>query len=234
MPRQNFRTRKIMASRNFSESEQMYLVTLAQLETGERPVPLSALAQALGVQPVSVNQMVRKLAENGLLTYEPYHGVSLSPRGAAQARRVLRARRLWAVFLAGHLGYAPREADALACALEHDTPPELAARLDEYLERPGRDPLGNPIPETGNAPRKITGQPLPAFGAGAILQVCALPPEAESRAFLLEHGLVPGAQIRLLAVHSSGDVLLQYAGNTLALAAPLSTAVLAIPQTEVP
>ncbi|RMF39870.1 MAG: MarR family transcriptional regulator, partial [Anaerolineae bacterium] len=81
MSQRNIFAQKLMANQNFSESEQMYLVTLAQLETASQPVPLSALAQALGVQPVSVNQMVRKLAEAGLVTYEPYHGVSLSPQG---------------------------------------------------------------------------------------------------------------------------------------------------------
>ncbi|GAB4524125.1 MAG: hypothetical protein Fur0018_07390 [Anaerolineales bacterium] len=221
-----------MASQNFSESEQMYLVTLAQLAAEGQPVPLSALAQALGIQPVSVNQMVRKLADGGLLVYEPYHGVRLTPQGAAQAWRVLRARRLWAVFLAKHLGYPPQEADALACALEHDTPAELADRLDAFLGNPARDPLGQPIPAGNSAPPQA-GQPLTTFGAGATLRVSALPPEGESRTFLLAHGLTPGAQIRLLAVHSSGDVLLQRGEHTLTLAAPLSTAVLAIPQPEV-
>ncbi len=232
MSQRNIFAQKLMANQNFSESEQMYLVTLAQLETASQPVPLSALAQALGVQPVSVNQMVRKLAEAGLVTYEPYHGVSLSPQGTAQAHRVLRARRLWAVFLAQHLGYPPQEADTLACALEHDTPLELAARLDDFLGQPRRDPLGNPIPAGSEVPPQVAGQPLTTFGAGTALQVCALPPEGESRAFLLAHGLTPGAQVRLLAVHSSGDVLLECDGHRLALAASLGAEVLAIPQTE--
>ncbi len=226
-----------MARHNFSESEQMYLVTLAQLSEADAaaPVPLSALAQALNVQPVSVNQMVRKLAEHGHVTYEPYRGVALTPQGAAHARRVLRARRLWAVFLAERLGFPPAQADALACALEHDTPAELEARLDEYLGNPPRDPLGNPIPAAqGAASPQPAGLPLTAFGAGAALRVTGLPPAGEARAFLSGHGIHPGAAIRLLAVHSGGDILLQSGPHTLTLAAPLGAAVLAVPHPEAP
>jgi Mn-dependent DtxR family transcriptional regulator len=57
-----------------SENEQMYLVTIAKLEEGghESPVALSELANALSVLPVSVNQMVRKMDESGLVKYYPY------------------------------------------------------------------------------------------------------------------------------------------------------------------
>jgi Mn-dependent DtxR family transcriptional regulator len=51
-----------------SESEDMYLVSLARLqETGvEVPVPIAKLAQEMSIQPVSTSQMIHKLEVEGL------------------------------------------------------------------------------------------------------------------------------------------------------------------------
>ena len=83
-----------------SESEEMYLITIARLGAKELQglVPLSKLADALSVVPVSVNQMVKKLEEAGLVHYFPYKGVELTDQGRKVARQVLRHRRLWEYF----------------------------------------------------------------------------------------------------------------------------------------
>ncbi|MCK4314914.1 MAG: hypothetical protein KAX24_04005, partial [Anaerolineae bacterium] len=57
-----------------SESVQMYLVTIARLRVNGQPVPLSQLAQALSISPVSVNEMCRKLQDQELVVYRPYKG----------------------------------------------------------------------------------------------------------------------------------------------------------------
>lgn len=131
-----------------SPSEEMYLITVAVAEEEGRPLPLplADLAQALAISPVSANQMVRRLEERGLVKYHPYHGVALTIPGRQEARRVLRGRRLWGTFLVEHLGFTPEEADALACGLEHVTPPEAADRLARFLGDPALGPLGDPIP----------------------------------------------------------------------------------------
>jgi DtxR family Mn-dependent transcriptional regulator len=126
----------------------MYLITVAVAEEEGRtgPLPLADLAESLGISPVSANQMVRRLEERDLLEYHPYHGASLTPLGRREARRVLRGRRLWAAFLVTHLGFDPEEADALACSLEHVTPPEAVGRLARFLGDPVVGPRGRAIP----------------------------------------------------------------------------------------
>lgn len=118
-------------------SEEMYLITVAMAEEGGRegPLPLASLAHALSISPVSANQMVWRLAERSLVDYHPYHGVVLTATGRTAARRVLRGRRLWTSFLVEHLGFGEEEADALACDLEHLTPPVVADRLEAFLGR---------------------------------------------------------------------------------------------------
>ena len=118
-----------------SESEEMYLISIAQLnEAGvASPIPLSQLASALQVQTVSVNQMVRKLEDAGMVVYTPYQGVELTPPGKQAAASVLRKRRLWEVFLVESLHLATEEAEAAACRLEHLLSDKAVKRLSEYL-----------------------------------------------------------------------------------------------------
>jgi len=137
-----------------SESEEMYLLTI--LRAGERghrgPLGLAQLAERLAVSPASVNEMIRKMADRGLVAYEPYKGASLTAAGTEVAVRVVRTRRLWARFLADHLGFSPQQADSMACDLEHVTPPEAVDRLADYLGHPESGPLGRPIPDAGSSP----------------------------------------------------------------------------------
>ena len=92
-------------SEGMSENEQMYLVTIAKLLEGnhESPVALSELANALSVLPVSVNQMIRKMDESGLVKYYPYKGVEFTPPGRQLVMRILRYRRVLGVLQVNHL-----------------------------------------------------------------------------------------------------------------------------------
>lgn len=121
-----------------SESSEMYLISIARLiERGvQEPVALSQLAEELSILPVSANEMVHKLQQEGCLEYQPYYGVSLTQAGRRIANRVLRSRRLWESFLIEHLGVAPEQADSLACRFEHITPGKVVDRLERYLKQP--------------------------------------------------------------------------------------------------
>jgi DtxR family Mn-dependent transcriptional regulator len=194
-----------------SESEEMYLIHIAMAEEEgvEGPVGLSRLAEMLSVSPVSVNQMVKKLATRGLVDYLPYKGVALTPPGREVADRVLRGRRLWALFLAEQLDLSPARADAIACDLEHITPPDLADRLAALLGDPTRGPQGRPIPQPGGSAstaRMMTLSELPVGGAGTVVGVGGSP---ATTSFLAGEGLVPGAGVKLLAVGQSGDCLIE-------------------------
>jgi DtxR family Mn-dependent transcriptional regulator len=178
----------------------MYLITVARAEedgvTG--PVPVTAIAASLHVSVAAANEMIRKLAERGLLEYRPYRGVELTTAGRDIAERVLRTRRLWASFLAGHLEYTPGEADALACHLEHVTPPEAAERLAAWLGDPEFGPLGHPIPPAARRERPPAWMSLLDAEAGAALQVVTVTTEPSAAAFLAAEGIAAGREIRLV------------------------------------
>src|SRR3954465_11356993 len=52
---------------------------VAALPPPSRLLPMGQLAGALGVAPGTATTMVKTLAESGLVEYEPYTGVTLTP-----------------------------------------------------------------------------------------------------------------------------------------------------------
>ena len=210
-----------------SESEEMYLITIAGLseQTPGTPVPLSHLAAQLAVQTVSANQMIRKLADAHLVHYEPYKGVELTDSGWLQAWHVLRHRRLWEVFLVEKLHLSLEEADALACRLEHLTPPDVAEKLSDFLGHPSVSPQGKPIP-TVEATAPLALQPLATLSAGQTAHIVAWDAPLPAQKFLEAEGLRPGVAITVLGTGSTGAMLLRTNGHQLHLDATLAQSIL--------
>lgn len=130
----------------FNESVEMYLKTASELAVGDGPVPISALADRLGVSAVSATEMVHRLCDQGFLDHTPYKGVTLTADGDLRAHRIIRRHRLWECFLADHLGMAWQQVHDYACEMEHATPREVVEALAEFLGQPTVCPHGNPIP----------------------------------------------------------------------------------------
>ena len=208
-------------SEPLSESVEMYLLRIALLQDAMKPVPISTLAEELAVSPVSANQMCRKLAERGVVTYEPYRGVTLTLHGEAVALRVLRKRRLWEVFLAEKLGVEPHLAEEMACRFEHVTPDMLAERLSGYLGNPVLSPQGEPIPaRVGSAVRRPR-MALMQIAAGHGGQVVGIAGDETTRTFLRMQGVSTGVILRTLATASDGSMLLLTPSGQISLAAEL-------------
>ena len=131
----------------FNESTEMYLKTISELaEKEEAPVPISALAERMGVSNVSATEMVHRLGEQGLLQHEPYKGVSLSTMGRQRATAIIRTHHMWECFLAGKLQFPWEQVHDFACRLEHATDSAVTEALAAYLNQPQRCPHGNPTP----------------------------------------------------------------------------------------
>lgn len=140
-----------------SESIEMYLKSICELEIDQSPVAISQLAQRLGVSSPSTIEMVKRLAEQGLATHTPYKGVELTEKGRKRAYNILRRHRLWERFLTDSLGLAWESVHDFACRLEHATAPEVTVALADFLGHPTTCPHGNPIPDSeGKLVQKAT------------------------------------------------------------------------------
>jgi DtxR family Mn-dependent transcriptional regulator len=157
----------------------MYLKTASELAVGDvGPVPISALADRLGVSAVSATEMVHRLCDQGLLDHTPYKGVTLTEDGDQRAHRIIRRHRLWECFLADHLGLAWQVVHDFACEMEHATPREVVEGLAEFLNQPETCPHGNPIPGPGGDMPEITDVPLNEWKEGDKGAITRLHPES--------------------------------------------------------
>jgi DtxR family Mn-dependent transcriptional regulator len=103
------------------------------------------------VVPGTATTMVKALTESGLVEYEPYAGVRLTPAGQKLAALVLRRHRLIELFLVKVMGMSWTEVHDEAEHLEHAVSDRLIDRIDAMLGRPAVDPHGDPIPDPEGA-----------------------------------------------------------------------------------
>lgn len=128
-------------------SEQNYLKAIFHLEQAGGYAITTDIAHVIGHKAASVTEMLKKMSEKKLISYEKYKGVRLTPRGRKTAINVVRKHRLWEVFLLQELGFLWDEVHDMAEQLEHIESDELVGRLDKYLGNPKFDPHGDPIPD---------------------------------------------------------------------------------------
>lgn len=135
-------------------AEENYLKAILRLSLPpDLTVSTNSIAAQLDTSAASVTDMLKKLAEKELITYQRYKGASLTENGNRIATSLVRKHRLWEVFLVQSLGMTWDEVHDIAEELEHIQSPQLIERLDEFLGFPKFDPHGDPIP---NAQGKYT------------------------------------------------------------------------------
>ena len=131
------------------KSEEDYIKTILELQTHsiEPFVKVSDIAQTFGYTEQSVYEMIRKLQDMAFVVYTPYKGIELTKEGEAEAIRLVRAHRIWEVFLTESLGFSWQDVHEEAEQLEHASSEAMLERLYEHLGRPSHCQHGNPIPD---------------------------------------------------------------------------------------
>lgn len=132
-----------------SQTEENYLKAIFKIvEKSEGAAALTnAIAAAMQTSAASATDMIKRLSDKNLLTYEKYRGVLLSDEGTRVATQLIRRHRLWEVFLMEKLGFGWDEVHDMAEELEHIPGERLVERLDAFLGHPRTDPHGDPIPD---------------------------------------------------------------------------------------
>ena len=143
--------------------------------------------------------MVRRLADQRLITHEPYHGVRLTNRGRRAALRTLRRHRILECYLTEVLGYPWDRVHEEAEQLEHAASEELIERMAAALGDPVQDPHGAPIPTRDGRVEEATLRTLAEVAQGERLRVRRVEDDdAERLRYLAELGIRPGALVRIL------------------------------------
>ena len=183
-------------------------ILLEQQHDSEALVPMGQIAGALKVAPGTVTAMVKTLADSGLVTYEPYSGVRLTPSGRQLAAHVLRRHRLIELFLVQVMGMDWSEVHSEAEELEHAVSERLIQRMDEMLGFPSADPHGDPIPDVHGV---FEAPPLPSLltcDLGAPLKVARVADQSREFLQLVERrGLKPGCALRVESRDEAADTV---------------------------
>lgn len=180
-------------------AEENYLKAILRLTSpSDRNVSTNSIAAHLNTSAASVTDMLKKLAEKELISYQRYKGASLSDAGNRIATSLIRRHRLWEVFLVQSLGMTWDEVHNIAEELEHIPSDILIDKLDAFLGFPKFDPHGDPIPNAqGRYTLRVQMQlsELKPSNEGVVIAV-----KESDDAFLrhlTEKGINLGSQIRM-------------------------------------
>ena len=128
-------------------SEENYIKVIYHLSlVSPKGVNTNAIAGMLKTKASSVTDMLKKLSDKALVSYQKYQGVTLTDQGILCAKMIVRNHRLWEVFLVEKLDFSWDEVHEIAEELEHIKSKKLINKLDAFLGFPSFDPHGDPIP----------------------------------------------------------------------------------------
>ena len=186
---------------SFGESAEMYLKAIAELADEREPVPVTSVADRLGISTVSASEMIRRLEAREFVRHRPYKGVYLTEVGRREANGVIRRQRLWECFLNIELGIPWEHVHDFACRLEHATDPIVTEALADFLHHPTTCPHGNPIPTPDGEMPSLEGVPLVELKPGERGIVLRIHPVSKELVkHLDERGFSPGRKIEVTEI----------------------------------
>jgi DtxR family Mn-dependent transcriptional regulator len=209
---------------DYSAAVQDYAKAIYALEERDGTVTTAALAERLGVTSASASGMVRKLAEQGLVTHEPYKGVALTACGRTLALEMVRHHRLLETYLVVSLDMPWDRVHAEAELLEHVISEELEALIAAKLGHPTHDPHGDPIPTADLTIAPDDTRALVALepgDRGTLARVSDAEPEMLR--YLSARGITPGAELEVIDKQPfGGPVFVAFGSETHALGGRLA------------
>ena len=119
-----------------SESLEMYLEAILELEAKNSLVRSVDVARFLGVTKPSVNRAMANLKKEGYILQEPYGDIAFTQKGRNKAQHIHELHHVITDFLVNALGIDTDIAEADACRIEHIISPETVAAMKTYNKKP--------------------------------------------------------------------------------------------------
>jgi DtxR family Mn-dependent transcriptional regulator len=216
--------------RMVSDISEQYLKVIYNLTEDGGAAKTTDMANALGVTPASVTQMLHKLARDGYVEHEPYRGTVLRPKGRKIARRITRRHRILERFLSDVVGVEEDVGHDQACRMEHSLSKEAEETLCKMLNHPQRCPHGKKIPKCERAVRcdKCIGEGLRLSdleeGNDAVVSHL-VSSNKEELCRILAMGFVPGTTLRIeKKLPMGGPIIVDLKGSRIAIARSIGEA----------
>ena len=122
------------AASELSESMENYLEVILALEKETKVARAKDIADRLQVQRGAVTGALKNLGEKGLINYEPYSFITLTPTGKRIARDITHRHHVLKDFLLNVLQIDSRAAEDNACRMEHAIDKKTIERLILFIE----------------------------------------------------------------------------------------------------
>jgi DtxR family Mn-dependent transcriptional regulator len=210
-----------------------YLEAIYYIWAEGEPVKSARLADWLSVSRPTVTVALRRMTRDGMVRINARKDIELTAKGRRMAEAIVRRHRIMERWLTDALGFDWVTADAEAARLEHAVSEVVEKRLYKALGRPQTCPHGNPIPGYSEAvPREVR---LASLGAGDRASISRVSEVAEREAprllaYLHQRNLVPGREVRVIAVDDVAKTLrLQAAKRKFTLSHETAAKVWAVP-----
>jgi DtxR family Mn-dependent transcriptional regulator len=188
-----------MSGSKLTPSVEDYLKAVFRLSSDGGLAATSEVALALGLRPPSASAMLRRLANEGLVTVTPYQGAQLTPVGRQAALRIIRRHRIIELYLTRFLGYQWDAVHDEAERLEHAVSNLLIERMAAALGDPRYDPHGHPIPTADGEVEAAALVPLVEAPVGAELVLDRVETQEPGLLrFLTAQGLVLGTPFQVV------------------------------------
>ena len=187
-----------------------YLETVLELVEDGVTATQARVADRLHHSAPTVSQMVRRLVAEGYLSVAN-RVLSLTPKGRAEAERVVRKHRLAERLLTDVIGLGWDKAHEEAGRWEHVISDEVEDLLVELLGNPTTCPHGNPIPGAAAPDRRLAllagCVPGDRVRLSRVTEQVEIDPEALS--YLADNGLTPGTAAQVRVREDDGSLVLE-------------------------
>lgn len=200
-----------------------YLEAIHELNEEGMTVIQARLAERLGITPPAVSEMMRRLRDEGYVTFEG-RSVRLTQDGTKVAERVVRRHRLAERLLTDVIGLPWQRSHLEAGRWEHVISDEVEARLIEVLGHPTTCPHGNPIPGTQGISHSLSILADAHDGDRVRLERVTEQVEIDldSLDYLASHGFMPGTEATVSARAPDGTLTLDLGEQSIALGPTLA------------
>lgn len=120
---------------NLTNCQEEYLKTIYILKKTINEIRVTEIATKMNKTKASVNSAINTLKQSGLIDYEPYGKIELTPVGEGEAIKIIEANDIVKLFLTDVLGINPENADNEAKKIKTILSNDSLNKLAKYTHK---------------------------------------------------------------------------------------------------
>ncbi len=182
------------------------LKCMAECQMDGEELSVKTATQTMEISETEVSRIFGQLQKQNFLQADGKN-YKLTNAGLSYGLRMIRAHRLYELFMAEHSGYREEEWHEKAHIAEHSLTDDEINELDKRLNFPIHDPHGDPIPNSDGVMKsyanRLTLNDLKEGDSGMIIHLEDEPPVVYKQ--LTRDGLFPGQYVTVQSIE--GDTI---------------------------